>query len=794
MEKHNINERLYILPMEDGVLFPDVRTKLKIDGSTGTLLHEMTESESVFLITLTKKDEVPQNSREEDKYYSIGNLVKLEHLHKSEKGWVALLHSLERVEVKNIEKKEGLLSGEFLHITEVHDLDEKSHTEMLTFIRSMIKELSRDFSGAEPFISPLMKMTSLERIMGTILPYIPASVHDKQKLLEISSLRERSLKFIDLLLKQKEGVSMQLEMARKFSEKTNSNYRQIMLREQLKSIQEELKETDDSGTEEEKGYKEKIDESDMPEDVRKTAESELKKLEAQGGGNPESSIIRNYLDLLIALPWKTDEPGIVDMKKAREVLELRHYGLKEVKERILQHLAVMKLKKEKQGSILLLTGPPGTGKTSLGKSIAEALGRKYARISLGGIRDEAEIRGHRRTYIGALPGRIIQSIRRSGVKNPVFVLDEIDKITASYSGDPSSALLEVLDPEQNNSFADHYLEVPYDLSDVFFIATANSLSSIPAPLLDRTEIIEISSYTGKEKFIIGKEHLIPEVLLEHGINEEQLRIDDGAIEGIIEEYTREAGVRGLKKQFAKIARVASEKIVSGNESLPYYVSREKLDQVLGRKRARLENIQKDSVPGVVTGLAWTPVGGDILFIEGTFMPGKGELTLTGQLGDVMKESARISLSLIRSRLAHIAGRFNFIKNDIHIHVPSGATPKDGPSAGVALFTALASLILGKPIDPRTAMTGEITLRGSVLPVGGIKEKVLAAHRAGVKKIIIPKENEKDLNDIPEEVRNELKFVFVERVEEVLKENLNIDLPEPSILFSQMTSPISSVLN
>jgi ATP-dependent Lon protease len=438
----------------------------------------------------------------------------------------------------------------------------------------------------------------------------------------------------------------------------------------------------------------------------------------------------------------------------------------------------MKLKQEKQGSILLFAGPPGTGKTSLGKSIAEALGRKYVRVSLGGVRDEAEIRGHRRTYVGALPGRIIQGIQKAGTKNPVFILDEIDKLSTSYAGDPASALLEVLDPEQNSTFSDHYLEVPYDLSDVLFIATANSLATIPAPLLDRMEMIEISGYTRNEKFAIAKDHLIPEVLKEHGLDAEKLQIGDEALQLIIGKYTREAGVRWLKKQLAKIARHVSEKIVSGTAELPFVVTPDNLSAILGKEPIRQEVAKKEPVPGVVTGLAWTPVGGEILFIEGTFMPGTGKLTLTGQLGDVMKESATISSSLIRSRLAGSGNTFNFITSDIHIHVPSGATPKDGPSAGVTLFTALASLITGKTVEPELAMTGEITLSGAVLPVGGIKEKVLAAHRAGIKKVILPKENERDLQDVPEDVRGELVFVPVGTVDEVLKEALGLDLPRP----------------
>jgi ATP-dependent Lon protease len=565
-----------------------------------------------------------------------------------------------------------------------------------------------------------------------------------------------------------------MEMAKKVSDRVSKSNREAMLREQMKVIQEELDEGDGEGGD--GGYRQRIEESKMPDDVRKKALAEVKKLETGGSHNHESSVIRNYLDLLLDLPWETEEKKSIDIKEARRVLESHHNGLEKVKERIIQHLAVMKLKSEKQGSILVFAGPPGTGKTSLGKSIAEALGRKYVRVSLGGVRDEAEIRGHRRTYVGALPGRIIQGIQKAGTRNPVFVLDEIDKLASSYAGDPASALLEVLDPEQNRSFSDHYLEVPYDLSDVLFIATANSLATIPAPLLDRMELIEISGYTKSEKFAIAKDHLIPEILIEHGLDAEKLRIEDSALKVIIDKYTREAGVRWLKKQLAKAARHVSEKIVSGTADLPFVVTTENLEAVLGKEVIRQEMARKEPVPGVVTGLAWTPVGGEILFIEGTFMPGTGKLTLTGQLGDVMKESATISLSLIRSRLAAPEGGFNFMTSDIHIHVPSGATPKDGPSAGVTLFTALASLITGKTADPNLAMTGEITLSGTVMPVGGIKEKVLAAHRAGIKKIILPHENERDLQDLPEDVRSELSFVLVENVEDVLKEALGITLP------------------
>ncbi|MDD1684972.1 MAG: endopeptidase La, partial [Methanoregula sp.] len=601
----------------------------------------------------------------------------------------------------------------------------------------------------------------------------------KQALLETASVRQRSITFLELLIRIRDTLSIRMEMAKKVSDRVNRSNREAMLREQLKAIQEELGEGE--GGAGDAGYREQIGHAKMPDDVRKKALTEAKKLETGGSHNHESSVIRNYLDLLLDLPWETEERKSIDIGNARRILESRHNGLEKVKERIIQHLAVMKLKKEKQGSILLFAGPPGTGKTSLGKSIAEALGRKYVRVSLGGVRDEAEIRGHRRTYIGALPGRIIQGIQKAGAKNPVFILDEIDKLSLSFAGDPASALLEVLDPEQNNSFSDHYLEVPYDLSDVLFIATANSLATIPAPLLDRMELIEISGYTKNEKFAIAKDHLIPEVLQEHGLDADKLRFDDNAVRIIIDRYTREAGVRWLKKQLAKTARHVSEKIVSGTPALPFIVNTDNLAEVLGKELVRQEVAKRDPVPGVVTGLAWTPVGGEILFVEGTFMPGTGKLTLTGQLGDVMKESATISLSLIRSRLAGTKTGFDFMTSDIHIHVPSGATPKDGPSAGVTIFSALASLITGKTADPDLAMTGEITLSGSVLPVGGIKEKVLAAHRAGIKKVILPKENGRDLQDVPEDVRGELAFTLVENVDEVLKEALGIDLPRAMLL-------------
>ncbi|MCC4766634.1 endopeptidase La [Methanosarcina sp. DH1] len=779
-EQPDENRESIVMPLFEVVVYPKSRAKFLADKVTGeTLLNDMKNAESVYAIGLTVQSGTKPSDLTEDKLYRTGNLLYIKYVQPADNGYLVVARALERVEAISLYRKNGLFYTTYRPVHDLPDFDEDAETEVMANIKKTIHEISNRFQGSEKFTRSIDKMDSIDQIIGFVMPYIPVKLAEKQDLLELASVRERHLVFLHILTKHKENINLQIEMARKVTDKISKSNREAMLREQLKVIQEELNEGDDSLSGD-AAYREKIENSTMPDDVKKKAFSELKKLETGGSHNPEAPVIRNYLDLLIDLPWVTEEKKSIDIAEARRVLESNHNGLEKVKERIIQHLAVMKLKHEKQGSILLLIGPPGTGKTSLGKSIADALGRKYIRASLGGVKDEAEIRGHRRTYIGALPGRIIQGMRKAGTKNPVFILDEVDKLSASYSGDPASALLEVLDPEQNSTFSDHYLEIPYDLSDVLFIATANSLASIPWPLLDRMETIEISGYTKNEKLAIAKDHLVPGILEDHGLDAEKLKIEDEALQVIIEKYTREAGVRGLKKQLAKIARFVSEKIVSGKADLPYVVRADMLKEILGKEIIRQEEARKENVPGVVTGLAWTPVGGDILFIEGTFMPGSGKLTLTGQLGDVMKESAKISLSLVRSRLANTANSFDFTSSDIHIHVPSGATPKDGPSAGVTLFTALTSLITGKAVDPKLAMTGEITLSGAVLPVGGIKEKVLAAHRAGIKKIILPKENERDLEDVPEDARNELQFVPVETIEEVLREALDIDLPRPVV--------------
>ena len=774
------NKEGMVFPISDIVLLPGMIYTLKLNMVSEEEIQNLAD-ENQHNIVLPLKKNFNKTLLKEESFYKIGVLFHVNETEKTEKGYTIKIKVLDRIEIKALTIGNDSIKAEFEVAPDIIDLTEKSQDEMIEYLKKVTREVSENFKGSDQFMKTIENQNDLNKLIGYLTQFMPLSNQEKYELIETQSLKERSLKFMDYILKQKETLKLQFEMTEKLSEKASKNYRESVLREQLKAIQSELNEGKNEGSKKDKDYLNKIEEAQMPAEIKEAALEELEKLESQSPNSSEYNVIRNYLELLIKLPWKKSEPKIINLGEARRILDDEHYGLEKVKDRIIQHLAVMQLKKDKKGSILLLVGPPGTGKTSLGKSIAEALGRKYIRLSLGGVRDEAEIRGHRRTYVGAMPGRIIQSIKKAGEINPVMVLDEVDKLMTGYNGDPASALLEVLDPEQNNSFTDHYLDLSYDLSEVFFIATANSLDSIPRPLLDRMEVIQISSYTMNEKFHIGKNHLIPLTLEEHGLNKEQLVIEDEALERIISEYTLEAGVRGLKKQLATIARVTSEKIVSNKVELPFKVTVDELDDLLGRKVSSHDKAQKDNPPGVVTGLAWTAVGGEILFIEATDMLGNGQVTLTGQLGDVMKESAKISLSLLKSRLPINA--VNFKERDLHIHVPSGSVPKDGPSAGITLFTALASLVTGIKVDSKLAMTGEITLRGAVLPIGGLKEKLIGAQRAGITKILIPKDNLIDLKDVPEEVKSQLTILAVETVEDVLKETLGISLPRVEHVFN-----------
>ena len=778
MNTNNIKDKLAIIAIPGHVLFKGIKSTIRISRSLSDTIYPRIKQDDDYAIVLLLKDGCHLENYQEDDLYTIGSLVKIEKVIDSKITCDMNLEILDRVEVKNISKEQDYYIGEYDISPDTEDLDKNSQNQMLEYIKTLSAEISKGFIGSESYVEYINKINDLEKIISYLMQFINISASEKQELFEIKSRRKRCLLFLDILIKQKENIKFQMEINAKMTGEVNKQYREKMLREQLRAIQEELNEGKQSENKK-KDYLTLINESNMPEDVKEIALEENEKLENQGPNNMEENVIRNYLDLLIALPWGKSSIKEVDIKEAKNILEKDHYGLEKVKERIIQHLTVMKLKNNQQGSILLLVGPPGTGKTSLGKSIAKVLQREYVRISLGGVRDEAEIRGHRRTYVGALPGRIIQGIKKARTNNPVFILDEVDKLLASNMGDPASALLEVLDPEQNNSFSDHYLEVPYDLSEVFFIGTANSLKDIPEPLRDRMEIIQIHSYTITEKFHIAKRHLVDEVLENHGLAPEQLEIEDSAIKAIIDKYTREAGVRGVKKQLSAIARHATEKIIVDKVKIPYIVKEEMLFDILGPEMSSYDKVKQSNPPGVVTGLAWTPVGGDILFIESAFMPGKGELMLTGQLGDVMKESAKISQSLIRSRLCLTLENNHFDKHDLHIHIPQGSIPKDGPSAGVTLFTSIASLITGIPVGAKIAMTGEISLRGNILPVGGIKEKVIAAHRSGIKKILLPLENKKNICDVPEEIKKDMQFIFIETIEELMQETLGIKLPRVS---------------
>ena len=765
-----------IIPITNLVLLPGTVAKINIENLSKDVRHILRDENFAKVALTLRQNFHSEGAWSEDDFYKIGMRLEIKEMQETERGIQLSVKVIERVRIEKFYIGGEQIFADYEPYLELSDMDEKSRQDMIGYIKQITKEVSEQFPNGKRYAAVIDSFHELNALMVYLAQFMSISNEEKYELLAIHSMKERSLRFMDYLLKQKEAVGLQVQMAERFSEKANKIHREQLLREQLKMIQEELGEGKSGRRKKDEDYAERIEAAEMPEQIKEAALDELDKLQTQGPQGAEYNVIRNYLEFMLSLPWAKANNEEIDLKKARRILEDQHYGLEKVKDRIIQHLAVLQLKKDKKGSILLLVGPPGTGKTSLGKSIAEALDRKYIRLSLGGIRDEAEIRGHRRTYVGAMPGRILQSIKNAGSSNPVMILDEVDKLmTGGFSGDPASALLEVLDPEQNFSFTDHYLDQPYDLSDVFFIATANSLDSISGPLLDRMEVIQISSYTSEEKFHIATGHLVSKTLEEHGLTDSQLVITEEAIHTVIEDYTMEAGVRGLKKQLAAIARVATEKIVLGDVEVPFRVEPAQLEDILGRKVSRHDIVQSENPPGVVTGLAYTPVGGEILFIEATDMPGSGAITMTGKLGDVMKESASISLSLLKSRLPITS--FDFKKKDLHIHVPSGAVPKDGPSAGIALFTALASLVTGMKVSSKLAMTGEITLRGAVLPIGGLKEKLLAAQRAGITKALIPKENEVDLKDMPPEIQEQMTIIPVETVEDVLRETLGISLPK-----------------
>ncbi len=765
-----------IIPIYNLTLLPNMHYVLKIKDITKDEMYaRIKNGEQIAALPLKHKKQSPLDKKD---FYKVGVLIHVDEIKAISSGITITIEAISFAQVNNIKYEGDDLVGDITAIEDNVDIDSTEQKEMLAYIKNISDEIASHMTNVNEIQKVVNEFTDLNKMIGFVTQGMQLTNAERYKLMETLSLKQRTLIFIDYLMRFKESVQIQLELAEHFSEKANKNYREAALREQLRMIQEELNEGSNADSKKKKSYREKVEESMMPDEIKSAVIEEVDKFETMQPTSADYNVIRNYLDFVLDLPWSVDKEENISITEARRVLNEDHYGLEKVKDRIIQHIAVMQLKKDKKGSILLLVGPPGTGKTSLGKSIASALNRKYVRISLGGVRDEAQIRGHRRTYVGALPGRILKAMKDAGSMNPVMVLDEVDKLMAGgYSGDPASALLEVLDPEQNNTFADNYLDLPYDLSNVFFVTTANTIESIPRPLLDRMEVIQISSYTANEKFHIAKNHLVQKSLEEHGLNKDDMIVEDKTLKTIITEYTMEAGVRGLKKQIDAISRSVAEKIVANTDKKSYVIKPQDLSDVLGRKISRHEVAQDYNPPGVVTGLAWTPVGGEILFIEATDIPGKGGITLTGQLGDVMQESAKIAFSLLKSRLP--VNAVSFKEKDIHIHVPSGAVPKDGPSAGIALFTSLASLVTGIPVNGKIAMTGEVSLRGLVMPIGGLKEKLIAAHRAGIKKALIPSDNEADLKEVPDDVKNDLDILTVETVEDVLRETLNITLPKVS---------------
>ena len=675
----------------------------------------------------------------------------------------ANLEAFGRINVEYIDFKNQNVVG--VQRPEINDLDPQSANTMIIGLRDELLNYVTKFQWGLMARGYVLAWKNMNELMVGLSPFMNITPEEKYAVLAEDSTKARAgliAKYAREFMAINE-VSEEAKQAQK--EIHEKAYREDAIKKQINFLQKALDDMHPENISEVRKFEEKIENSGMNEIARKEADNVLNRMKQEGKDSHEYGLLYNYLDFVTSLQWKKEEPKEIELDKAMEVLDREHYGLKKVKKRIIEQLAVMSLNKKQSGSILLFVGAPGTGKTSIGKSIAEALGREYVRISLGGIRDEADIRGHRRTYIGAMPGRIMDGMKKAGTSNPVMVLDEIDKLASSYNGDPASALLEVLDPEQNNTFTDHYMNVPYDLSDVLFVCTANSLDTIPGPLLDRMEVIRFTGYTALEKFSIAKDHLIPKAKKKAGISDENLIIEDDTIKALINGYTMEAGVRGLKKQIGSLCRYAAVELVKNGKKV-LDVKPEDLSDYLDQRPIKHESILEKKQAGVVTGLAWTAVGGEILCIETMFTKGKGNVKVTGQLGDVMKESVDIALSLVKSMYPDKSEIFE--KNDIHIHVPAGAVPKDGPSAGITMTTALASLINNIPVSPEYAMTGEVSLRGNVMPIGGLPEKLMAAARAGIKKVFIPEENEDDLKEVAKEVLDELEIIPVKRVEDVLK--------------------------
>jgi ATP-dependent Lon protease len=761
-----VPEELPILPLRGVVIFPSAIVPLLISRSSSLKLVEDCLARDRILGLVAQKNP-EEEAPEPTGLFSRGTAGRILKMLKYPDSSIRILvQGLRRIEIAQYTQQTPYFRARVRTLSDVYETSERLDALQAHMVNQFAKFVSMIPYLPDELQVVVMNIKDPGRVTDLVASNLNISLEEKQDLLNTVGVKARLEKLSAILNREIELLELGQKIQAQVQSELSKNQKEFYLRQQMKAIQKELGEGDARSAEIEE-LRKRIEEAKMPEEARKAAETELERLKIIPPESAEHTVVRTYLEWLVSLPWSISTEDNLDIPHARQVLDEDHYDLEKIKDRILEYLAVRKLKKDSKGPILCFVGPPGTGKTSLGRSIARAMGRKFQRISLGGVRDEAEIRGHRRTYIGALPGRIIQAIRNAGSNNPLFMLDEIDKLGMDFRGDPASALLEVLDPEQNNTFQDHYLDVPFDLSKVMFITTANYLEPVPPALRDRMEVIELVGYTEEEKLEIAKRHLIPKQRTENGLVEDNIEFTDEAILEIVRSYTREAGLRNLEREIGRICRKVARGITEGRTE-KVVVTREKLREFLGPEKFFSEVAERLHGPGVATGLAWTPNGGEILFIESTRMAGKKGLTLTGHLGDVMKESAQAALSLIRSRAEKLGIKPDFFENtDIHVHVPAGAIPKDGPSAGVAIATSLISLLTGRPVRHDVAMTGEITLRGRVLPVGGIKEKVLAARRAGISTVILPKRNEKDLDELAENVRQEMKFVFVDTIDEVL---------------------------
>jgi ATP-dependent Lon protease len=776
---NTVIKTLPLLPLRGILVFPYMVIHLDVGREKSVQAIEETMLNDRILFLATQKEAQTDDPGEDD-IYNIGTVAEVKQLLKLPGGTIrVLVEGIARAKVLRFIADEAYFQVEIEQYVE--NFEKTSEIEAL--MRNLIYQFEQYVKLSKRIppetVVSVVNIDEPGRLADIIASHLSLRLEDKQSVLEAVGIIPRLEKLSAIVAKELEIVELERKISirvRKQMEKTQKEY---YLREQMKAIQRELGDKDDRVAEGEE-YREKITKAKLPKEIEERAIKEVERLEKMPPMAAEAAVVRNYLDWLLALPWNKSTRDRLDLTAAENILEEDHYGLKNVKERILEYLAIRKLAKKMKGPIICFVGPPGVGKTSLGRSIARALERKFVRMSLGGVRDDAEIRGHRRTYVGAMPGRIIQGIKQAGSKNPVFLLDEIDKMSMDFRGDPSAALLEVLDPEQNSTFSDHYIEAPFDLSNVMFITTANLQHNIPRPLLDRMEVIYLSGYTEEEKVQIAMRYLLPKQLKEHGLEKGMLKMSENTVLKIIREYTRESGVRNLERQIATICRKTAKKIVT-EKAKKVQVTPLNLNQYLGTPRFRYGMAEEADQVGVVTGLAWTEVGGDTLAVEVTMYKGSGKLSLTGQMGDVMKESAQAGYSYIRSRAAELGiDEDHYGKLDIHIHIPEGAIPKDGPSAGISMATALASAFTGRKVYHDVAMTGEITLRGRVLPVGGIKEKVLAAHRAGIKKVIMPKDNKKDLDEIPKKVKDKVQFVLVEHMDQVLEHALT-DEYEPADL-------------